>query len=53
MVYQFLRLSGVVFAGLGPAIHEFLLPTKKAWMAATSAAMTKKRCSRNDLRDLV
>jgi hypothetical protein len=32
-----------VMAGLVPAIHVFL-PRRKAWMAATSAAMTIAGC---------
>jgi len=33
-------------AGLGPATHAFLFAEPEAWMAAPSAAMTKRGRSR-------
>ena len=38
-------LSGVM-PGLVPGIHDFLVATRKTWMAGTSPAMTERELSR-------
>ncbi len=40
MVGALSLISGIVMAGLDPAIHEFF--ALKTWMAGTSPAMTKE-----------